>query len=101
LQNEFSILRNDNGTSSMNVRKNSTVPSYFVVYLPSLILRTRLFRMLKESGSKTEDSVMGLSTGFERIRLIVFPDGTKLPAGMTKRSRKYWLLSNVEIIQSR
>lgn len=55
--------------------------------------------MLKGFVSSTEDSVVGLSAGLEKIRPIVFPD--KTASGDDKKKQDYWLLSNVEIIQSR
>jgi len=42
--------------------------------------------MLKGFGSNTEDPVAGLSTELEKIQLAVFPDGTKLQIGMTKKA---------------
>jgi len=83
----FSMLKNDIEAVPMNVRKDSTVSGYLFVCFLSLILRMRLLRMMKESGLNEKYSVEGVLTELEKIRLMVLPDGTRLPTEMTKKQR--------------
>ena len=83
----FSMLKNDIEALPLNVRKDSTVAGYLFVCFLSLIIRMRLLRLLKESGLNKKYSIEGLLTELEKVRLMVLPDGTKLPTEITKRQR--------------
>ncbi|HOL42559.1 MAG TPA: IS1634 family transposase, partial [Methanospirillum sp.] len=52
------------------------------------ILRMRLLRMLKESGLNKKYSIEGLLTELEKIRLMILPDGTRLPTEISKKQRE-------------
>jgi transposase len=84
----FSMLKNDIEALPMNVRKDSTVSGYLFVCFLSLILRMRLLRMLKESGMNKKYSIEGLLTELEKIRLMILPDGTRLPTEISKKQRE-------------
>lgn len=84
----FSMLKNDIEALPMNVRKDSTVSGYLFVCFLSLILRMRLLRMLKESGLNKKYSIEGLLTELEKIRLMILPDGTRLPTEISKKQRE-------------
>jgi transposase len=83
----FSMLKNDIEALPLNVRKDSTVAGYLFVCFLSLILRMRLLRLLKESGLNKKYSIEGLLTELEKLRLMILPDGTKIPTEVTKRQR--------------
>lgn len=83
----FSMLKNDIEALPLNVRKDSTIAGYLFVCFLSLILRMRLLRLLKESELNKKYSIEGLLTELEKLRLMVLPDGAKIPTEMTKRQR--------------
>jgi transposase len=83
----FSMLKNDIEALPLNVRKDSTIAGYLFVCFLSLILRMRLLRLLKESELNKKYSIEGLLTELEKLRLMVLPDGVKIPTEMTKRQR--------------
>jgi len=83
----FAMLKNDIEALPLNVRKDSTVAGYLFVCFLSLILRMRLLRLLKECGLNKKYSIEGLLTELEKLRLMVLPDGTKIPTEVTKRQR--------------
>lgn len=83
----FAMLKNDIEALPLNVRKDSTVAGYLFVCFLSLILRMRLLRLLKESGLNKKYSIEGLLTELEKLRLMILPDGTKIPTEVTKRQR--------------
>jgi hypothetical protein len=47
----------------------------------------RLLRLSKESGLNKKYSIEGLLTELEKLRLMILPDGTKIPIEVTKRQR--------------
>jgi transposase len=87
VEKAFSMLKNDIEALPLNVRKDSTVSGYLFVCYLSLILRMRLLRLLKESGLNRKYSIEGLLTELEKLRLMILPDGTKIPTEVTKRQR--------------
>ena len=87
VEKAFSMLKNDIEGLPLNVRKDSTVSGYLFVCYLSLILRMRLLRLSKESGLNKKYSIEGLLTELEKLRLMILPDGTKIPAEVTKRQR--------------
>lgn len=87
VEKAFSMLKNDIEGLPLNVRKDSTVSGYLFVCYLSLILRMRLLRLSKESGLNKKYSIEGLLTELEKLRLMILPDGTKIPTEVTKRQR--------------
>jgi hypothetical protein len=47
----------------------------------------RLLRLVKEAGLNKKYSIEGLLTELEKLRLMVLPDGTRIPTEVTKRQR--------------
>jgi transposase len=84
---DFTQLPNDIEALPLEVRKDCTVAGYLFVCFLSLILRMRLLRLLKESDLNIEYSIDGLLTELEKLRLMILPDGTKIPTEATKRQR--------------
>ena len=83
----FAVLKNDIDALPLNVRKDATVAGYLFVCFLALILRMRLLRLVKEAGLNKKYSIEGLLTELEKLRLMVIPDGTRIPPEVTKRQR--------------
>ena len=83
----FAVLKNDIEALPLNVRKDATVAGYLFVCFLALILRMRLLRLVKEAGLNKKYSIEGLLTELEKLRLMVLPDGTRIPTEVTKRQR--------------
>ena len=81
----FAVLKNDIDALPLNVRKDATVAGYLFVCFLALILRMRLLRLVKEAGLNKKYSIEGLLTELEKLRLMVLPDGTRIPTEVTKR----------------
>jgi len=109
------MLKNDIDALPLNVRRDAMVAGYLVVcflalilrmrllhlvkeaglngkysiegLFLALILRMRLLHLVKEAGLNGKYSIEGLVTELEKLRLTVFPDGTRVPAEGTRRQR--------------
>ena len=87
VEKALSMLKNDIEALPLNVRKDSAVAGLLFVCFLSLILRMRSLRRLKESGLNKKYSIEGLLTELENLRIMILPDGTRIPTKIIKRQR--------------
>ena len=81
------MLKNDIDALPLNVRRDALVAGYLFVCFLALILRMRLLHLVKEAVLNEKYSIEGLVTELEKLRLTVFPDGTRILAEGTRRPR--------------
>ena len=87
IEKEFKGLKSELETLPLRTHSTATTRGYLFIAFLSLILRSRLLGVMKESGLAKKYSVEGVLLELEKWRKVTLADGRVMMTEMTKKQR--------------
>jgi transposase len=88
IEKSFKALKNEIDILPLNTHSEKTTRGFIFIAFLSLIIRTRLMNMMRESNILDKYSVELLLLQLEKLRKITLADGQILVTEMTKKQRE-------------
>jgi len=87
IEKEIEMMKSDLEALPLNTHSDSTMCGFLFIVFLGLVIRSRLLRMMTDTGLLKRYAVKGLLLELEKFRKISLADGRIMNTEMTKKQR--------------
>jgi transposase len=87
IEKEIEVMKSDLDVLPLNIHSDSTMSGFIFIVFLSLIIRSRLLKMMTEAGLLKRYAINGMLLELEKFRKITLADGRVMMTEMTKKQR--------------